>query len=90
MSLTNQIAYLKISIKIKFIILFLIIFALFENKTVSALLCYRGQQNASLPASVIGPPQVCPLGSLSCTKIFEPSMNIAQRDCSLTNCTVIK
>lgn len=83
--LVNQIAPFTSPIKILLIVFFTTI-VIFKSRGVSALMCYRGQQNASL--SVSGHPQECPVGSMTCTKIYEPSMHIAQRDCSVTNCTV--
>ncbi|KAI1727106.1 hypothetical protein Ddc_04395 [Ditylenchus destructor] len=51
-----------------------------------ALRCYQGQQNSTAP--IAGVPTECPIASVACTKIVEPSLMIATRGCQSTNCTL--
>jgi len=60
--------------------------ALFFTPTSHALNCYQGQQNSTLP--VVGSAMACPMGSMSCSKSVDPSMNIATRACQVINCTM--
>uniref|UniRef100_A0A915CN24 UPAR/Ly6 domain-containing protein n=1 Tax=Ditylenchus dipsaci TaxID=166011 RepID=A0A915CN24_9BILA len=61
-------------------------FLLFASSSVSALQCFQGQQNSTLPVS--GSVTQCPLGSMSCTKSVEPALKIATRGCQQTNCSL--
>ena len=53
---------------------------------ISALNCYQGQQNSTIPVS--GSAMACPAGALTCVKSVDPSMQVAMRGCQTTNCTV--
>lgn len=52
----------------------------------SALRCYQGQQNASIP--VQGSPMECLANSMSCIKTYDMATNTVTRACQISNCTV--
>ncbi|KAI6190360.1 hypothetical protein M3Y97_00109300 [Aphelenchoides bicaudatus] len=52
----------------------------------TALKCYQGIQNASMP--LIGRATTCPVPSLSCLTSYDKQTNTATRSCQTTNCTL--
>lgn len=52
----------------------------------TALRCYQGQQNASIPVS--GSPGECISSSMSCIKTYDYLTNTVTRACQISNCTV--
>ncbi|KAH7709599.1 Protein F58B4.6 [Aphelenchoides avenae] len=51
----------------------------------NALMCYQGQQNASLP--VQNSPMECLANSMSCILTFDEESNTVTRACQISNCT---